>query len=236
MKKTIHRAETRGHANHGWLNTYHTFSFANYYDPERVHFGALRVLNDDWIAADNGFGKHPHQNMEIVSIPLRGALSHADSHEHSGTIRKGEVQIMSAGTGIFHSEKNDDYVESTELLQIWVLPDTMNVEPRYAQKQFDFKSKANDFLSLVVPKGKDDTMWVHQDAWFSWADFKAGNSKNYTLHTEGNGVYIFVIDGEIKVEDEVLSQRDGMGVEEVSEIHIEAMEDSEFLLIEVPMK
>lgn len=235
MKTTIHRAETRGHANHGWLNTYHTFSFANYRDDERIHFGALRVLNDDTVAAGEGFGIHPHQNMEIISIPLEGVLSHKDSHDHAGTISKGEVQIMSAGTGVFHSEMNGSEIDEVKFLQIWVIPDRMNVQPRYAQNKFDFDSKKNDFLTLVSPEGKADEMWIHQNAWFHWANFEKGKSNTYTMKSPGNGLYVFILEGEVKVGDIVLSKRDGMGIEDINEVSFEASTDAEFLIMEVPM-
>lgn len=235
MKTIQHKAATRGVSKIDWLDSKHTFSFSNYYDPERIHFGALRVLNDDTVAPDKGFGKHPHQNMEIISIPLEGVLKHNDSHGHSGAISKGEVQIMSAGTGVYHSEMNGSDRDPVKFLQIWIIPNKMNVEPRYAQKKFDLESKKNDFLTIVSPEGSTDKMWIHQNATFNWANFEKGNSKEYSLHNRENGLYIFVLKGNLDVEGILLEQRDGMGIYETEKINITAQEDSEFLLMEVPM-
>ena len=170
MKTIIHKAETRGHANHGWLNTHHTFSFANYYNPERVHFGALRVLNDDWIAGGEGFGKHPHDNMEIITIPLKGAVEHQDSMGNKGVINAGEIQVMSAGTGIFHSEYNANKDKELELLQIWVFSDKKNVTPRYQQMSLADLQKPNELYQILSPDYEGTGVWIHQQAWFQLDD------------------------------------------------------------------
>ncbi|QAR31256.1 pirin family protein [Ornithobacterium rhinotracheale] len=235
MKTIYHAAESRGHANHGWLNSYHTFSFANYYNPERIHFGTLRVLNDDTVDGNMGFGKHPHSNMEIISIPLEGDLKHADSMGNQGIISEGEIQVMSAGTGIMHSEMNANAGKPVKFLQIWVFPNQENVTPRYEQKRIDEAIKTNDFQQILSPNPDDEGVWIHQDAWFNMANFTAGNQKEYRLHKEGNGVYIFVIKGKAKVGDQVLNQRDGLGISETDHFTLEALEDSQILLMEVPM-
>lgn len=235
MKTTLHKADTRGHANHGWLNSYHTFSFANYYHPERVHFGALRVLNDDTVEAGAGFGKHPHRDMEIISIPLEGKLTHGDNMGNKGTISKGQVQVMSAGTGIIHSEMNGNNDELVKFLQIWVIPREVGVAPRYGELTIDNFAKVNDFQQIVSPNINDEGLWIKQDAWFILGDFEKGNQKTYQLKKEGNGVYVFVIEGNIKIGNQILNRRDGLGIEEVSLFNIEALEKSEFLIMEVPM-
>lgn len=236
MKTVLHRAATRGHQDHGWLKANHTFSFANYYDAERMHFGALRVLNDDYVEGGMGFGMHPHANMEIITIPLSGELHHRDSMGNFGAIRKGEIQVMSAGTGVQHSEFNGLEDEAVTLLQIWVIPNQMGVEPRYDQIRIADNAKRNDFQQIVSPNADDEGSWIHQDAWFSLADFEAAFSKNYSLHREGNGVYVFVISGKVKIGDTELSARDGMGIWEADYFTLEALEDSEILLMEVPMQ
>ncbi len=235
MKTTLHKANSRGHANHGWLNTYHTFSFANYYDPERLHFGALRVLNDDTIQGGKGFGQHPHRDMEIISIPLKGKLTHGDSMGNSGSIIKGQVQVMSAGTGIFHSEINGNQTEDVELLQIWVIPRKMGVTPRYDELTIADNAKLNNFQQIVSPNKEDEGAWIHQDAWFFWANFDKGTQKTFTLKKSGNGVYVFVVEGTIKIGNQLLEKRDGLGIEEVDSFAIEAQENTAFLLMEVPM-
>ena len=213
MNKTIHRAQTRGHANHGWLDTYHTFSFAGYYDPRRIHFGALRVLNDDTVAPGEGFGTHPHDNMEIVSIALEGALRHGDSMGNMQELRPGEIQVMSAGTGITHSEMNASDTEPVKFLQIWVLTDAENHTPRYNQIRLA-PAKRNELRTIVAPEGRggENTGWLHQDAWFSTLDLDKGHDVEYRMHTPGNGAYVFVIEGLAEVDGEVLGRRDGMGV------------------------
>ena len=213
MNKTIHRAQTRGHANHGWLDTYHTFSFAGYYDPRRIHFGALRVLNDDTVAPGEGFGTHPHDNMEIVSIALEGALRHGDSMGNMQELRPGEIQVMSAGTGITHSEMNASDTEPVKFLQIWVLTDAENHTPRYNQIRLA-PAKRNELRTIVAPEGRggENTGWLHQDAWFSTLDLDKGHDVEYRMHMPGNGAYVFVIEGLVEVDGEVLGRRDGMGV------------------------
>ena len=207
MKTIIHKAETRGHANHGWLNTHHTFSFANYYNPERVHFGALRVLNDDWIAGGEGFGKHPHDNMEIITIPLKGTVEHQDSMGNKGVINAGEIQVMSAGTGIFHSEYNANKDKELELLQIWVFSDKKNVTPRYQQMSLADLQKPNELYQILSPNPDDAGVWIHQQAWFRLGDLSAGKSVNYKLHKEESGVYVFVIEGEASIAEKTLKRR-----------------------------
>lgn len=235
MKTIYHAANTRGHANHGWLNSWHTFSFANYYDADRMNFGALRVINDDTVSAGRGFGEHPHANMEIISIPLEGALQHGDSMGNSGTIQKGEVQVMSAGTGVYHSEMNANIDTEVKFLQIWILPRDKNVEPRYSQKSFLENVKRNEFQQIVSPNADDEGAWIHQDAWFNLANFENGVKKEYKLNKKGNGVYIFVLEGSAKVSNQELSKRDGLGIYDTDSFILEATEDAEILLIEVPM-
>lgn len=233
MKTIIHKAETRGAADHGWLKAKHTFSFANYYDPSRIHFGVLRVLNDDWVAPTMGFGMHPHDNMEIITIPLEGALRHRDSMGNEGVIEKNEVQVMSAGTGVYHSEHNASSEHPVSLLQIWVMPNAKNVEPRYMQKRFDAADRQNRWQTIVSPDKSG--LWVHQDTWFSLGDFSKENTTTYTLNKSNNGVYVFVIDGSIEVGGETLSKRDGMGIRDTNEVSIKAISDAQVLLMEVPM-
>lgn len=235
MKIIYHAANTRGHANHGWLNSWHTFSFANYYDADRMNFGVLRVINDDTVSAGRGFGEHPHANMEIISIPLEGALQHGDSMGNSGTIQKGEVQVMSAGTGVYHSEMNANIDTEVKFLQIWILPRDKNVEPRYSQQSFLENVKRNEFQQIVSPNADDEGAWIHQDAWFNLANFDNGVKKEYKLNKKGNGVYIFVLEGSAKVGNQELSRRDGLGVYETESFILEATDDAEILLMEVPM-
>ena len=234
MKTILHKAATRGHADHGWLNTYHTFSFASYFNPERVHFGALRVLNDDKVAPSEGFGMHPHQNMEVISIPLKGYLRHGDSIENSSVITPGTIQVMSTGTGIYHSEYNDSATEPLEFLQIWVFPKKENTKPKY--DNFDKRNavKRNELSLIVSPEGNAPAS-ILQDAWFSIGKLDKGVKKTYDMHREDTGVYVFVIEGQANVSGTVLSRRDGMGIYDTNSVAIEALEDSEILLIEVPM-
>jgi redox-sensitive bicupin YhaK (pirin superfamily) len=233
--KTIHRADTRGHANHGWLNAYHTFSFANYYQPDRVHFGALRVLNDDTIDAGMGFGTHPHDNMEIITIPLEGDLEHRDSMGNSAVVRNGDIQVMSAGTGITHSEYNKNRDKRLKLLQIWVFPNRQNVKPRYGQVTLEESDRHNKLQLIVSPDANDGPSWINQDAWFHLGKFDKGVSAGYKIKKEGNGLYIFVLSGQVTVDGEKLNTRDGMGITDFSSLTITADTDSEFLLMEVPM-
>jgi len=235
MKKIIHKANSRGHFDYGWLKTYHTFSFSNYYDPERVNFGMLRVLNDDFVAAGEGFGTHPHNDMEIVTIPIDGALAHKDSTGSEGVIYPDEVQIMSAGTGIRHSEFNHLQDGTSNFLQLWIFPDKKGHQPRYNQNYFDPAERKNKFQFIVTPEKKDGNLWLNQDAFLSRIDLDKSNSVNYKIHTKGNGVYLFLIDGEISVAGETLSKRDGIGIYETDEFSITAIKDSQILIIEIPM-
>lgn len=236
MKTIFHGASTRGHADHGWLNAHHTFSFANYYDPDRMGFGALRVLNDDIIAGGMGFGRHPHDNMEIVTIPLQGALHHRDSMGNSGVIERGEIQVMSAGTGIFHSEVNARRDEETRLFQIWVIPNRQGVEPRYGLLRIADGARPNELQQIVSPDPEDAGLWIHQDAWFHLGSFTEDRTISYPMHKAGQGLYLMVVSGEAKVGDKVLGQRDGLGIYDTDEVTIEVKAGSEILLIEVPMR
>lgn len=236
MKSILHKANTRGHANHGWLDSWHTFSFAGYHDPDRMHFGALRVLNDDTVAAGMGFGKHPHDNMEIVSIPLEGDLEHQDDTGTHQVIRKGDVQVMSAGTGITHSEKNKNHDAPVKFLQIWLFPNKRNVEPRYDQKTFSDEDKQNKLVTIVAPIGsKDRGVQVYQDAWFSLGKLEAGNCFTYDLHKKDHGVYAFVLEGDVTINEIPLNRRDGLGITEADQLQLKADTDAEILLMEVPM-
>jgi len=232
----LHKADTRGHANHGWLDTRHTFSFANYYNPERVHFGMLRVLNDDTIDAGMGFGTHPHDNMEIITIPLEGDLAHKDSMGNASVIKFGDVQVMSAGTGIFHSEFNSNKDRLVTLLQIWVFPNKKNVTPRYDQITLNVDDRHNRFQQIVSPNLDDAGVWIHQNAWFHLSRFDNGFSDVYEIKSKGNGVYAFIISGEVSINNQLLKQRDGFGIWDVEKITISANTDAEFLLMEVPMR
>lgn len=235
MKIVVDRAGSRGYANHGWLKTYHTFSFANYYNPKRMHFGMLRVLNDDAVAPGEGFDMHPHQNMEVISIPLKGYLRHGDNIRNSEVITPGDIQVMSAGTGIVHSEFNDSREEWLEFLQIWVFPRKENLPPRY--RSYDIRStQEKNKLSLIISPDGDAPASIEQDAWFSLGRIEAGQVKEYTLHKPGNGVYLFVIEGEVEVQNTGLSKRDGAGFWETENLTLEILKDSFLLLIEVPME
>lgn len=235
MKKVIHRADTRGYANHGWLKSHHTFSFANYYDPNRIHFGALRVLNDDSVKGGMGFGAHPHDNMEIVSIVLDGALEHRDNTGKQEVIRKNDIQIMSAGTGVVHSEFNASKTEDVNFLQIWVIPAERNVTPRYDQRTFDPASRENKLQVVIAPDKSADTLWLNQDAWFSLGKFDAGKTVEITAKKAGTGSYLFLLNGEIKIDGETLQTRDAIGLSEYDKATIEVIKPAEFLLIDVPM-
>ena len=231
----LHKANTRGHANHGWLNAHHSFSFASYHNPERVHFGVLRVLNDDIIAAGMGFGTHPHDNMEIITIPQSGDLEHRDSMGNTGVITHGEVQVMSAGTGIQHSEYNKNKDKELKLLQIWVFPNKKNVEPRYDQIRLNLADRKNKLQQIISPNASDEGSWVHQDAWFHMTDLDAGKNLNYTLKKKGNGVYCFILEGDVNINGQDLNRRDGLGITNTDTFEIKAKTDSEILLMEVPM-
>jgi quercetin 2,3-dioxygenase len=235
MKIALHKADTRGHVNHGWLDSYHTFSFGGYYNPSRIQFGMLRVLNDDIVAGGAGFGTHPHDNMEIVSIPLSGALEHRDNTGSHGIIKSGEVQIMSAGSGIAHSEFNASKTDKVNFLQIWVLPKVKNTAPRYEQKEFPVDKRMNQLKAVVSPEQNGDALWINQDAWFFLGSLKKGNTVNYTTRRHGNGSYIFVIEGNIHVNEIALNKRDGLGISETDTVTIKADDNAELLLIDVPM-
>jgi Pirin-related protein len=232
----FHKAETRGDANHGWLHSRHTFSFADYYDPERVHFGMLRVLNDDIVEAGMGFGTHPHDNMEIISIPLEGDLEHKDSMGNVSVIKHGDVQVMSAGTGITHSEYNKNKDKRVKFLQIWVLPDRKNVKPRYDQITLNIKDRHNKLQQILSPNPDDAGVWIYQNAWFHLAQFENGFSADYNIKAKGNGVYAFILSGDVTINNQELKSRDGFGIWDVDKISVKANSDAEFLLIEVPMK
>ncbi|MBK9192108.1 MAG: pirin family protein [Crocinitomicaceae bacterium] len=233
----IHKADSRGYANHGWLKAKHSFSFANYYNPERMHFGALRVLNDDNVEGGMGFGTHPHNNMEIITIPLAGAIEHKDSMGNGTVIKRGDIQVMSAGSGIMHSEFNHNKNVPLQLLQIWVFPDKKNVEPRYQQIALEEKDYQNKLLQIVSPHQEDEGVWIHQNAWFNLGNFSGRHQVNYKLKSAENGVYAFVINGSFQIDGTILSNRDGIGIWNTDGFDFKAMEDnSEILLMEIPMK
>ncbi|MES2240185.1 MAG: pirin family protein [Bacteroidota bacterium] len=231
----IHKAETRGNANHGWLNAYHSFSFAAYYDSERIQFGALRVLNDDTIAAGMGFGTHPHDNMEIITIPLEGDLAHKDSMGNTEIIKHGDIQVMSAGTGIQHSEFNPNADQQTKLLQIWLFPNKRNVTPRYQQISLDTEDRHNKLHQVLSPNPDDDGVWIHQDAWFHMGNFDAGTTTEYSIKKEGNGLYAFILKGNVTINGHELNTRDAIGITDFKTVNIKANTDAEFLLMEIPM-
>lgn len=236
MANTIlHKADTRGDADHGWLHSRHTFSFANYYDPSRMHFGALRVLNDDYVAPGMGFGTHPHGNMEIISIPLEGDLEHKDSMGNVAVIRHGDIQVMSAGTGIRHSEYNKNDNQPVKFLQIWVFPNKRNVTPRYDQITLNIEDRKNRFQQIVSPNPDDEGVWIHQNAWFHIADLEKGTSLDYTIKGEGNGLYVFVLSGDVAVEGLELNSRDGFGIWDINRVNFTATGNTSLLLMEVPM-
>ncbi|MGS2737915.1 pirin family protein [Sinomicrobium sp. M5D2P17] len=237
MHTVLHKAETRGDANHGWLHSRHTFSFANYHDPDRMHFGALRVLNDDRVSAGMGFGTHPHQNMEIISIPLKGDLEHKDSMGNVAVIKSGDIQVLSAGTGITHSEYNKNKDKEVKFLQIWVFPNKQNVTPRYDQITLKAEDRANRFQQVLSPSPDDAGVWIHQDAWFYMTRLEKGRELSYSLkNPENNGVYVFVLSGNVTVNNQSLNHRDGLGVWDVRELAIKADSGTELLLMEVPMR
>ncbi|MCG9879183.1 MAG: pirin family protein [Bacteroidia bacterium] len=236
MAQTIfHKADTRGKANHGWLQSYHTFSFAHYHNPERMHFGVLRVLNDDTVAPGMGFGTHPHDNMEIISIPLEGDLEHKDSMGNVSVIRKGDIQIMSAGSGITHSEYNKNKDLPVKFLQIWVFPNKRNVTPRYDQITLNKEDRKNKFQQIISPNEADEGVWIHQNAWFHLGDLALGSAHNYQIKAEGNGLYIFVLSGQVKANGMDLNTRDGLGIWDCKSIEFTATTDCELLLMDVPM-
>lgn len=236
MQTLLHKADTRGLANHGWLKSHHTFSFANYYNPERMHFGTLRVLNDDYVAPGRGFGKHPHDNMEIVSIPLSGDLRHEDSMGNETIIRQGDVQAMSAGTGVAHSEMNANRDQPVEFLQIWVFPKTRNIAPNYSQITLDPAELDGKLAQVVSPNADDAGVTVNQDTWFHLGNLKAGTDTSYEIKKPGNGVYAFLLEGKATVAGQELDRRDGLGVWETDAFPITTSDDARLLLMEVPME
>lgn len=236
MKTVFHQANTRGYANHGWLEARHSFSFANYQDSERIHFGALRVLNDDKVAAGMGFGTHPHDNMEIITIPLEGALAHKDSMGNGTTIKAGDIQVMSAGSGIMHSEFNASNEDFCKLLQIWVFPNKRGVTPRYDQITLNQELLHNRFQQILSPSPDDEGVWIHQDAWFHLGQFDANEAVNYKIHKKGNGVYLFLIEGELTVGEQVMQTRDALGIWDTDEIKLKTKSSSRVLVLEVPME
>lgn len=237
MTTQLYKSNERGKANFGWLDANFSFSFGNYFNPDKVQFGMLRVLNDDTIAAGMGFGTHPHENMEIITIPLEGGLKHRDSMGNEGVIGFGEVQVMSAGTGILHSEMNASEKERAKTLQLWVFPERQNVEPRYDQKSFDLASKINTFVTVVSPRDKNDgnALWVHQQTFFNLGIFESGTTVNYKVNIAKNGVYLFLIEGEIEVDNQTLNKRDAMGITNFEYFDIVVKQQAKILLVEVPM-
>lgn len=235
MNTVIHKAATRGHANHGWLNSHHTFSFANYHNPERMNFGVLRVLNDDMVSESQGFGTHPHRDMEIISIPLEGDLKHKDNMGNETIIKEGDIQVMSAGTGVMHSEYNNNPDKPVKFLQIWVIPNKQSVTPRYDQISLADIAKENKFYQVLSPNKEDEGVWIYQDAWFHIGKFTKGNADDYQIKKAGNGVYVFVLEGEVEINGEKLSRRDGMGIWDTDQFTVTATEDARVLLMEVPM-
>ncbi len=236
MNTIYHPAASRGHANHGWLNTHHTFSFASYYNPERTHFGVLRVLNDDEVVAGRGFGSHPHDNMEIVSIPLQGDLEHKDSMGNTTVIKEGDIQVMSAGTGVVHSEKNKNLDRDVKFLQIWVFPRERNVAPRYDQISMDRSREHNAWHQVLSPEPAEGAVWINQEAYFSIGNFDAGSDAAYTLRQAGHGVYLFVLEGSAELDGQKLHRRDGLGITEAEAFRLTAgPEGARILAMEVPM-
>jgi redox-sensitive bicupin YhaK (pirin superfamily) len=236
MNTVLHKSDTRGNANHGWLQSRHTFSFANYHNPERMHFGALRVLNDDIVAPGMGFGTHPHRDMEIISIPIEGDLEHKDNMGNESIIKSGDIQVLSAGTGLTHSEYNKNKDQEVKFLQIWVLPNKKNVTPRYDQITMNPEERKNKFQQVLSPNADDSGVWIHQNAWFNMTRLDKGKNVTYNLNdAKNNGVYAFVLNGDATINGQNLNTRDGFGVWNVSDIDIKADSNTELLLMEVPM-
>jgi redox-sensitive bicupin YhaK (pirin superfamily) len=231
----LHIADSRDKSDHGWLKSFHTFSFGGNYNPDRIQFGALRVLNDDWISGSKGFGEHPHDNMEIISIPLSGALQHEDSMNNVAVIESGEIQVMSAGTGIYHKEFNKNESEPAEFLQIWLFPNQRNVTPRYQQERYSNGILPNEFQQVLSPNSNDPGVWIYQNAWFNIGEFDQGTAHSYKLKEKGNGLYVFMIEGSAVVDNQPLNKRDGFGVWDTENISILASKGSKILLMEVPM-
>ena len=235
MKTVFHAADSRGDAEHGWLKSRHTFSFAEYYDPQRMGFGVLRVINDDCVQGGMGFGRHPHQDMEIISLPLSGDLAHKDSMGNGSIIKNGDIQVMSAGTGITHSEMNANADKPVKFLQIWVLTRKNGIKPRYQQVTIADQAKLNDFQQILSPNADDDGVWIHQDAWFSLANFDKDTSRYYQIKKSGNGVYVFVIKGSANIDGQQLGERDGLGIWDADGFELTATSDAQILLMDVPM-
>ncbi len=236
MNTILHKADTRGRANHGWLDSHHSFSFANYYNPDRMNFGVLRVLNDDVVAQGRGFGTHPHDNMEIISIPLSGDLEHKDSMGNVTVIKEGDIQVMSAGTGVYHSEFNKNKDKEVRFLQIWLFPNQQNVEPRYDQISITDVEKKNEFYQILSPSKEDDGVWIHQNAWFHMGKLDSGKTASYSFKDKDNGVYAFVLEGDVSINGQELNRRDGYGMWNMDQFEVEAQSDAKVLLMEVPMK
>ena len=234
-KTVLHRANTRGHANHGWLNTHHSFSFANYRNPDRMHFGVLRVLNDDWVAPGRGFGRHPHDNMEIISIPLDGSLEHQDSMGNKAVIKAGDIQVMSAGTGVYHSEYNQQKDQPVKFLQIWLFPNKRQVTPRYDQITLKPQQIDNQLYQILSPNPHDEGVWIHQNAWFHLGSLREGFKSSYSLKDSRNGVYVFLIEGKMEVAGQTLNPRDGMGIWDTDSVEFKANSQAKVLFMEVPM-
>lgn len=235
MEAILHKANTRGHAAHGWLDSWHTFSFGSYYDPTRMQFGALRVLNDDTVAPGAGFGRHGHDNMEIISIPLQGELEHQDSMGNRQVISAGDVQVMSAGTGITHSEKNKNSDEFVKFLQIWIIPNQQGVQPRYDQQTFTDAQKHNQLVTIVSPMGSAEGVNIYQNAWFSLGNLDKGTTVDYNLHDANNGLYVFLLEGDVMVNEYAMNRRDGLGLLKHDQVKIKADSPAEILLMEVPL-
>ncbi len=232
----IHKANSRGGADHGWLKAKHSFSFANYYDPERIHFGVLRVLNDDYVEGGMGFPTHPHDNMEIITIPLEGALEHKDSMGNKEVVKAGEIQVMSAGTGIYHSEYNHYKDKALKLFQIWLIPNKRNVTPRYDQMVLDINQRRNKLQQILSPSAEDEGVWIHQDAWFFLGSFDKDFTITHTIKKPGNGVYIMVVNGKVEINGIQLEDRDAIGIKDTNEISIKAItQDAEVLVMDIPM-
>lgn len=234
MKQTIIKSEERGKVDFGWLKSFHSFSFGHYYNPSKMHFGALRVLNDDTVAPGMGFDTHPHKNMEIISIPLEGELAHRDSMGNTQLIKKGDIQVMSAGTGIQHSEYNNDKNNEVKFLQIWIIPKNENVIPRYDQISIGDSAK-NTLRLIVSPNPEDEGVWIHQNAWFYLGKYEEKQNIEYKLKSTENGIYLFLISGSIIINNQTLYTRDSISIENIESMHFETAEQSEFLIIEVPM-
>lgn len=236
MKTIFHPANERGHANHGWLNAKHSFSFASWYNPEKVHFGALRVLNDDIVAPKMGFSTHPHDNMEIITIPLEGAIAHKDSMDNHSTVPAGEIQVMSAGTGVLHSEFNPLKDVPLNLFQIWIFPNKRNVEPRYDQRKIELEGRENEWVQVLSPNPEDDNVWIHQDAWISLGKFSSETALEYRMKKAGNGAYVMVVEGAATINGQRLNKRDALGIWDADSFVVKAEPGTRVMIIDVPME